>query len=194
MNGPQPFRSGTLVLVVGPSGAGKDSLIDYARQRLLDVPYMVFPRRTVTRSESDFEDNLTLSEAEFDEAAAAGAFALSWRAHGLAYGIPRAIEADLAGGASVVVNVSRMAIEPARTKYRPLRVVVVTARRDVLFERLNARGRESSEEIARRLDRADLVSVTGDDVTVIDNSGPLEAAGEAFVSLLQGCIGGRQER
>ncbi|MCT8267878.1 phosphonate metabolism protein/1,5-bisphosphokinase (PRPP-forming) PhnN [Afifella sp. JA880] len=194
MNDPQPFRTGTLVLVVGPSGAGKDSLIDYARQRLLDVPYVVFPRRTVTRSESDFEDNLTLSETEFSKAAAAGAFALSWEAHGLAYGIPKAIEADLAGGSSVVVNVSRMAIEPARAKYRPLRVVVVSARRDVLFERLNARGRESLEEIARRLDRADLVSVTGEDVAVIDNSGPIDVAGEAFVSLLQGCIRGRQER
>jgi len=178
---------GTLVLVVGPSGAGKDSVIGYCRERLgADAP-VVFPRRVVTRAEGAFEDHDTLSQEDFAHAAEEGAFALHWRAHGLSYGIPASAAADLAAGACVVANVSRLAVEEARRLFSPLVVVLVSARREVLAERLRARGRESEEEIARRLDRAELGGLTGPDVYPLDNSGDLSVAGEAFLALVRGC-------
>src|SRR5450756_1114872 len=85
---------GRLVLVVGPSGAGKDTLIDAVRAACRDEAGVVFPRRVVTRPWSAAEDHDTISDASFDQAAANGAFALWWAAHGLNYGIPAAIDAD----------------------------------------------------------------------------------------------------
>jgi ribose 1,5-bisphosphokinase PhnN len=48
---------GKLVLVVGPSGAGKDTLLSLARAACADDPTIVFVQRLVTREDSSAEDN-----------------------------------------------------------------------------------------------------------------------------------------
>jgi ribose 1,5-bisphosphokinase len=185
---PPPPAPGTLVLVVGPSGAGKDSVIAYARARLRGK--VVFPRRIVTRAAADDgEDHDTVDAAGFDAAVAAGRFALHWRAHGLGYGVPAAIAADLAAGCCVVVNVSRSVLGEARARFRPLVVVSVTAPAEVILDRLRRRGREAEAEIAGRLARGGEYAVAGPDVVAIDNSGPLAAAGEAFLGILRARCG-----
>ena len=68
--------TGCLVLVTGPSGAGKDSLIAAAKTALLSNPRFMFPRRAVTRVRSAHEVHDSLSVAEFSKAVACGAFAL----------------------------------------------------------------------------------------------------------------------
>lgn len=176
---------GTLVLVVGPSGVGKDTLISHCRSRLPDDDRVVFPRRAITRTAGDgFEEHDCLSEAAFKEQSANGAFALHWRAHGLRYGVPASIDKHLAAGRTVVVNVSRSVVDAVRQRYRPLIVVSVVARREVVAERLLRRNRETAEDIDRRLARGDVFAVDGPDVVQIDNSGPIEAAGEALLRLL----------
>ena len=173
------------MLVVGPSGAGKDTLISYCRSRLSDNGRVVFPRRTITRAGDDgSEDHHCVSEAEFRRQAGGGAFAIHWQAHGLCYGVPVSVNTALAEGRTVVVNVSRSVVDAARLRYRPLLVVSVSARRDVVAERLRERGRESLDDIARRLARSDLIEVGGPDVVRLDNSGTIEAAGEALLLLL----------
>src|SRR5216117_2947292 len=92
---------GRLVLVVVPSGAGKDTLIDRVRTACREDAGIVFPRRVVTRLSSSAEDHDTISEAAFDQAATDGAFALWWTAHGLKYGIPAAIDNDIRAGRTV---------------------------------------------------------------------------------------------
>jgi ribose 1,5-bisphosphokinase len=175
-----------LVLVVGPSGAGKDTLIDYCRARLPKGGDFVFPRRYVTRAgETAFEDHRVVPDADFAAGVAAGAFALHWRAHGLGYGIPACIEKQIEHGRVVVVNVSRTTVEEARGRFQPLLVVSVTAPRAVLAERLRRRARETPNEIDRRLDRAGESAFDGPDVVFIDNSGPVARAGEALLSLLR---------
>jgi ribose 1,5-bisphosphokinase len=177
---------GTLVLVVGPSGAGKDSLIAYCRSRLDGVVPLSFPRRVITRAGGDGSENhQPISEDGFHRNAGEGAFALHWRAHGLGYGIPNAIVDDLAGGRHVVVNVSRSVVAEARQRFAPLLVVSVEAATEVLVERLHGRGREPMEDIPARLERADRHRVHGSDVVRIDNSGPLAEAGETLVNLLR---------
>lgn len=56
---------GRLVLVVGPSGAGKDTLIDYARSRLEADPDFHFARRVITRPPSVGEDHESVDVEEF---------------------------------------------------------------------------------------------------------------------------------
>ena len=178
-----------LVLVVGPSGVGKDTLIAYCRSRLTGDEGFVFARRAVTRPAGDSsEDHDAMSEEVFQRNAADGDFAIHWRAHGLGYGLPASVEDDLALGRTVVVNVSRSVIEDARRRYRRVTIVSVTAPRNILAGRLHGRGREAGDDIDQRLARAETLYVGGSDVVHLDNSGPIEHAGEAMLRILRKSI------
>lgn len=178
-------KCGHLVLVVGPSGAGKDSLIEGARQALSDLPQFVFPRRIITRhSDPGSEMHSTLSEAEFARQQAAGAFFLHWGAHELRYALPGSIADALAAGRTVIANVSRSVIDEARRRHPLTTVVFVTAPREVLEERLLARGREDAAAVKRRLARS-AAPPAGPRVVTIVNDGPLEAAVEDFLAILK---------
>lgn len=151
-----PERRGRLVLVVGPSGAGKDTLINLARECLAGDENVLFVRRVVTRAAGGVEDHDCLSPEAFEAAEAAGAFALSWRAHGLGYGIPASAADAVAAGRCVVCNASRGIVAEARARFPRVEVVQVSAPAEVLAERLAARGRESAEDVAARVRRAEL--------------------------------------
>jgi ribose 1,5-bisphosphokinase len=179
---------GRLVLVVGPSGAGKDTLIDLARTALKDDPTVVFPRRVVTRAASVAEAHDSLSEDAFERAARAGAFALTWDAHGLRYGIPTGIDADIRAGRTVVCNVSRAIIDAARRRYAHVTVALVTAPPELLAARLKARGRDG--DIAQRLARGDAFADIEADC-IIANTGPPEAGAAALRAVVAGTAGGR---
>lgn len=173
---------GVLHLVVGPSGAGKDALIDAARTARPDI---LFPTRVVTRpADAGGETHDAADAAAFTARAAAGDFALSWAAHGLSYGVPRAIEAALAEGRHVVVNVSRATIPEARARYAPLRILRIDAPEAVRAARIAGRGRETGAEAASRLARALPCPVEGPDVAVLDNGGDLGDARAAFLAAL----------
>ncbi|MFD2052181.1 phosphonate metabolism protein/1,5-bisphosphokinase (PRPP-forming) PhnN [Mesorhizobium calcicola] len=181
-----PIRDGVFVAVVGPSGAGKDTVIGYARARFADETRLEFVRRVITRpSDAASEDHDTLADAAFVEAEADGAFAISWEAHGLRYGIPADVDWSVANGRVAVANVSRAIIPVLRERYANLAIVEITASPQVLAERLAMRGRESRGEVLARLSRSANVTLSGPDVTSIDNSGPREAAGERFAEVLR---------
>ncbi len=179
-------RRGVLFLVVGPSGVGKDSLIDGARHRLAtDLAYH-FPRRLITRQvDAGGEDHEAVTEAAFSLLERTGGFMLSWQAHGHRYGIPKSAEQALADGRSVIVNVSRQVVDQARACWSPLRVLVVSAPRDLLAARLAARGREQADDIERRLQRASAYVISGDDVREVVNADELERVIEQFVAVLR---------
>ena len=172
-----------LVLVVGPSGAGKDSLLDGARAALAGDRRFRFVRRVITRPEgAGGEAHEPATDAEFLTRRAAGGFALDWQAHGLRYAIPADIATDLAAGRVVVANVSRGVIDAARARF-PTCVIEITAPGDILATRLAARGRESAAEIAERIAR-NVPVPSGPDVETLVNDSTLEAGIAAFVAAL----------
>jgi phosphonate metabolism protein PhnN/1,5-bisphosphokinase (PRPP-forming) len=147
--------AGRLVLVVGPSGAGKDSLLDGARVALARDSQFVFQRRDITRpADAGGEAHRAVTIDAFDSLKAASGYALDWRAHGLAYGIPIAINELMDAGKVVIVNGSRGVIAMARERYPNLAVIEVTAPPAVLAQRLAARGREDADSIQQRLERS----------------------------------------
>jgi phosphonate metabolism protein PhnN/1,5-bisphosphokinase (PRPP-forming) len=181
--------SGHLVLVVGPSGAGKDSVLSGAKEVLKGDSRYVFPRRFVTRlSNPNAEDHVSLSEAEFEFALAEGAFSLWWRAHGNNYGIGRIIENYLESGSVVIVNCSRASIAEARARFSNITVAEVTAPEDVLVSRIMARGRETAEQARERVSRRVPDYPAGVRVVRILNDGPIESAVTAFCELLQNAV------
>jgi phosphonate metabolism protein PhnN/1,5-bisphosphokinase (PRPP-forming) len=142
-----------LVLIVGVSGAGKDTLLLAARDGLADDHRFRFVRRVVTRPPGVVgEEYDSLTDQEFELQRESGGFALAWRAHGLRYGIPADISLDIAQGRVVVANVSRAVVAEAAQRF-PVRVVEVRARPDLIARRLAARGRDDAVDVARRLAR-----------------------------------------
>tara|TARA_R110002124_G_scaffold27594_1_gene98295 strand:- start:5151 stop:5714 length:564 start_codon:yes stop_codon:yes gene_type:complete len=176
---------GTFVAVVGPSGVGKDSLIGFARERLEASGMIHVVRRVVTRqADGGSEDHDSMDEASFAQAERDGAFALTWEAHGLRYGLPVSLEDDLQAGRVVIANLSRAMIPALIQRYPDAVVVAISADRDVIEQRLAGRGRETAASIQQRIDRRVADRLPASTVR-IDNSGALEVAGEQFVQLLE---------
>ncbi len=168
---PDALGPGRLVLVVGPSGAGKDTLLTGARAACADDPAVVFPRRVITRTPSETEDHDTVDPAVFARSAGDGAFALCWQAHGHSYAVPSTINDDIRAGRTVVCNVSRTAIDAARRRYTFVTVVEITAPQEMLRARLASRQRATDGDIARRLERSTQVERLFSPDIVIRNVG-----------------------
>lgn len=176
-----PVRAGrTIFVVVGPSGAGKDTLIDGALRRRLDLRPV---RRVITRpTGAGGEDFEGVTEAEFAVRKARGDFTLDWRAHGLGYGIPRD---QLDGPGDAILNGSRAALPAMRSLFPDLRVILITASPAVLARRLAARGRESRADISARLERAAFDLPQGIDAAVVENDGSVEEGVTRLLAALQ---------
>ena len=174
---------GRIFAVVGPSGAGKDTLIGAARTARPDLHIV---RRVITRpEEAGGEPYEGITLADFLHRKSVGGFVLDWEAHGLRYGIPDSVERAMGEGRDVIFNGSRAMLGAAWEAFPGLTVIHVTASVPVLAERLAARGRETRDEIAQRLTRASFEIPYGIGVRVVQNNGTLDQAVSAFLEALQ---------
>lgn len=177
-----------LIGVVGPSGAGKDTLLAGARADLAGETRIRWVRRAITRpAAAGGEEHEAMDPRTFAARRAAGGFALWWEAHGLLYGIPRAIEDDLGAGRLAVANLSRGVLAEAAGRYRLL-VLEVTAPPALRAERLAARGREAARDIAARLSR-EAPLPAGLTVRTVVNDGPVEQGVGRVAALLRNLLG-----
>ncbi|WP_199255902.1 phosphonate metabolism protein/1,5-bisphosphokinase (PRPP-forming) PhnN [Mycolicibacterium mengxianglii] len=176
--------TGTFVAVVGPSGAGKDSVLDVARKRFAADPSVVFPRRIITRPYGPGEDHRAVTIAEFAELAHGGAFALTWRAHGLDYGIGVDVATQVADGAVAVVNVSRTVLADLPQQFPRFAVVRVTVSEEVRRARLTQRGREDHTAVRARLARPDPAPDHAIDLEIV-NDGTVEEAGARLAGFVR---------
>ena len=176
---------GIFVAVVGPSGAGKDSIMRAAAAVFAGDRSVHFVRRIVTRNSSADEDHDSVSEGEFSALIDAGAFALHWRANGLSYGIPASVKNQLAQGHIAIANASRAIAAEIKSVFPRSVIVHVTALEDVLQRRLTARGREASADLKLRIARSNaLEQEFGADIR-IENNGELEDAAAQFVKSIR---------
>jgi ribose 1,5-bisphosphokinase len=166
------FGPGVVVLVVGPSGAGKDALLRGAAAELQPDTRFVFPKRIISRPVHAAEAHDPATHEEMTAAARAGAYALSWQAHGLIYGVASDVVDDgVHAGKTVVFNTSRTVVAEARKRFQKLVVLYIDAPREVRAARLAMRGRETTLEIAERLARDVSTFELSDAEIVISNDG-----------------------
>lgn len=180
------MRQGTFFLVVGPSGAGKDSLIDGARTLLEPTGRYVFARRVVTRpAGSPGEDHEAATDEAFDAREAKGDFLITWGAHGLRYGLPAELKRLVEAGRNVIANGSRATIAALAGRLPRFVVVEVTAPPEVLAARIAGRGRESGEAIEKRLSRTVEPRPEGIRAATICNDQSVEIGIERFVAAVE---------
>lgn len=184
--------SGRLFYLMGPSGSGKDSLLRRCRERLVERRCLIAPRYITREPELSGENHLWLSEAEFQQRVSLGTFALHWSANGHRYGIGIEIDQWLALGLSVLVNGSRGHLGQARARYgEDLVPLLLQVEPHLLQQRLIARGRETPQQIAARIERSQrLAENAPEDVLVIDNSRELD---HALGQLLGAILGSPEE-
>lgn len=176
---------GTLYLVVGPSGVGKDTLIDGAREALSGETNVVFARRVITRqSDAGGENHEYASDGQFETRRGSGDFMLDWEAHGFKYAIPASYYGHLDGGRSVIANVSRSVIKTAIANCAPAVVLEISASPDILADRLKHRKRETEAEIRKRLSRqAAMIPETANKVKILNDGTPQDAVAEFIRAL-----------
>ncbi len=171
--------TGRLFLIVGPSGAGKDTVIAQAMAWLAPEDDVILARRIITRPlhPGGAESHVPVTPAAFARLRAAGAFALDWDSHGLSYGLGVELRSWLAAGMTVIANGSRAALPAARAAFGPALIATeITARPETLAARLAARGRETAADIAARLSRTDSLPPAPVDLSISNDSTPEVAA------------------
>jgi len=174
---------GTLILVVGNSGSGKDSIINGVSEKYpLDLKKVYIVKRYITRPPSKTEDNYFISSEEFNEMGKKGKFALQWHIYGLDYGVSIEIEDWLKNGHTVIVNVSRTIINDTRKKYKNLKVVFIEVPLEFTLQRLKIRERESEQGLKERIERARNNQKFPEADFEIDNSGELDEAINQFLN------------
>lgn len=176
---------GTLFYVIGASGVGKDSLLHYARQKLANEP-VVFAHRYITRPvELNGENHVHLSTKEFSNRLNRGCFKFHWHSHELDYGIGTEVDTWLNQGLNVVMNGSRAYLETAVEKHPGIVPVLIQVDTGLLKERLINRGRETLEQIEKRIQRAQaFTGLQAPNMQVIENNSELAVAGDELVKLL----------
>ena len=179
---PAQSAGGRFIAVVGPSGVGKDSLMDAL---CAARPVLHRVRRVITRDPgAGGEEFEHASDCLFAARAAGGDFALHWAAHGLSYGIPGSVHGVLASGQDAMANLSRGMLEKAGAAFDDMVVLHVTASPKILARRLSHRGRERAGEIEKRLSRPAPPLPSGLTIIEIDNSDRLETAAVAALAAL----------
>lgn len=176
-------ETGRLIYVMGPSGAGKDSLLGFVRERI--GARVMFAHRYITRPVSDGENHVALTQEEFAARLAHGVFSMHWESLGLLYGIGIEIDAWLTRGLPVVVNGSRQHAPAALERYPHTQFVHIHANQAVLAARLERRGREDSRQMEARLTRRPALTLPEQArVIAIDNSGLLADAGQQLLAAI----------
>lgn len=149
--------SGTLVILSGPSGVGKDTVLDaWKAANPLVVRVVAYTTRDPREAEVDGVDYHFVTEEAFMERANRGAF-LEWmNVHGKLYATPlEDMEALLADGKIAVLKIDvQGALRVMELRPDVLSIMLVPPSWAELEHRIRSRGTETPEKIALRLENA----------------------------------------
>ncbi|MFX1392942.1 MAG: phosphonate metabolism protein/1,5-bisphosphokinase (PRPP-forming) PhnN [Promethearchaeota archaeon] len=176
---------GTLFLVIGNSGSGKDSIIyGVAMKYPQNLKQIRIVKRYITRPPSETEDNYSVTPNEFKEMERQSKFALKWHIYHLDYGVPIEIDDWLKTGHPVLVNVSRTIVTEAREKYDNIKIVFIEVPFEITLQRVKNRRRETGKLLNERIERARTHQNFPSADFVVDNSGDLDNAIDQFLNYI----------
>jgi ribose 1,5-bisphosphokinase len=183
-----PIRpTARLVYVMGASGAGKDAMMQVARDRLDGTHGIVFAHRYATRPPDLRHPNeVSLGPGEFAVRAARRLFTYTWEARSIRYGIGAEVRIWTASGLVAVVSGSREHFARRLQQAADVLPVLVTASAGTRAARLRARAREPEPEILERLARGDAFKPVHPALVTIVNEGALQQAAMDLVQVLVG--------
>lgn len=168
-----------VVLIVGPSGVGKDTLI----KTIKGDEKINFVKRYITREPDGNESNFYIDQEAFETLDEKGFFVSTWSAHGNKYGIAKnQIEDGLN-----IISISRSAIKDFENSYDGVTTINITIPKGELLKRLKNRGRESDEEIKKRINRS-YQSIDAKRLIEFDNSLPIAESSKMFMNLIQSIL------
>ena len=174
-----------LFYVIGASGAGKDTLMNFARAQLNGRDKVIFAHRYITRPTfTGNENHIYLTEEEFKARKDHGLFSLHWESHARHYGIGAEINTWIEKGFNVVVNGSRQYLPVARQLYPEITVILIDAHPEIIAQRLSVRGRENAAEIIKRIARSDEISADLTNCIKIMNDSKVEDAGNTLLKVV----------
>lgn len=179
------MSNGKLFYVVGPSGAGKDTLISYAKEKTKGKK-TIFVRRYITRPvDVGGEDHISIKLEDFKEKLSQSFFALWWESHSNFYGISKEIDDWIKAGYHTIVNGSRGYLQKALAIYPEMITILVEVSETVLKERLRNRGRETDPEIEQRIIRSRMFDdFTAPNLIRLKNDHALTISGDRFVDII----------
>lgn len=165
-----------LYFLVGPSGVGKDTLLNHLKQNQYSEKQPLVAHRYITRPVRDNDENhVELSESEFNRRKQVGLFLFDWESHGYQYAIGREVKKWRKSGFNVILNGSRKYLKKAREIHPTLTPIWMTVSDDVLRQRLIGRGRENPTELEARIQRNhELNKLKPEDCVYINNDQTIE--------------------
>jgi guanylate kinase len=186
-------KPGALVVIIsGPSGVGKDTIIDAMRARPTphDRTYVVTcTTRQRRATEVDGRDYHFKTREEFGELRRGGGLLEAAEVHGNWYGTPRdQVVQALAAGRDAVLKIDVQGADAVRRAIpESLLVFVVPPSLEELEHRLISRSTENAEDLARRLRNAKTELARKDmyDHVVVNETGEVEATAQAIDDILE---------
>lgn len=181
-----------LVVVSGPSGVGKDTLLERLAQLNHDLQFQ-FVVTATTRRPRDGERNGVnhhfVDREEFERMIAAGELLEYANVYGNYYGVPRSqVRSALARGKHVLLRVDVQGAERLRSVAPDaVFVFVLPPSLETLEERLKARGKDSPDSIKTRLAaaRAEIAQSDRFDYRIVNGDGALDETVEKLIDIIK---------
>ena len=178
-----------IIVLHGPSGVGKDSVIAELRERTGIHRATSSNSRPPRQGERQGVDYHFLSSEEFQRKIDAGDFIEHARVYGDFKGLERReLEAPLAEDRDVLIRTDLQGARTLRTLLRGAVFVLLTAEsREALHQRLTARESETASTLARRLAEVDeeLADAPNNDYVVVNREGALEDTVDELVGIIE---------
>ncbi|MCS6908330.1 MAG: guanylate kinase [Anaerolineales bacterium] len=185
-----PSSQPLLIVISGPSGAGKDSVIKALQARGLPIHFVVTATTRAKRSnEVEGVDYFFVTRQRFEEMIAQDELIEYAMVYGEYKGVPRrqVVEA-LASGKDVVLRVDVQGALALRKQF-PQAVLIFLSAEDLdeTAQRLESRSTEEEEELRRRLDTAkwELEHLWEFDYWVVNRRGQLDQTVDTIIAIIQ---------
>lgn len=178
------------VVLSGPSGAGKDTILQAALARDASLSTVATAKTRPPRpGERHGVHHLFLTETEFDAMLAAGEFLEHVQVYGHRSGVPRSVVRDLLQrGGTVIVRTDLQGVRTLRrTVPGAVTVCITVPDRDTLERRLRARNTDGEEDLQQRLAAAagEMDAADEFDYVLVNLDGREEEAVAALLELIR---------